>query len=33
MPRYTKEKTSFLRRMFNEARISRGLPIEEDWDE
>jgi len=33
MPRYTKEKTSFLRRTVNEARISRGLPIEEDWDE
>lgn len=33
MPRYTEGKTSFLRSAVNEARLSRGLPIEHDWDE
>jgi GrpB-like predicted nucleotidyltransferase (UPF0157 family) len=33
MPRYTAEKTSFVRGVVNDARISHGLPIEEDWDE
>jgi GrpB-like predicted nucleotidyltransferase (UPF0157 family) len=33
MPRYTTEKNSFLRSIVNEARLSQGLPIEEDWDE
>lgn len=33
MPRYTAEKTSFLRAAVNDARLRRGLPIEEDWDE
>jgi GrpB-like predicted nucleotidyltransferase (UPF0157 family) len=33
MPRYTKGKTSFLRRVVNDARLSRGLPLECDWDE
>jgi GrpB-like predicted nucleotidyltransferase (UPF0157 family) len=33
MPRYTAEKTSFLRGAVNDARLCRGLPIEEDWDE
>jgi GrpB-like predicted nucleotidyltransferase (UPF0157 family) len=33
MPRYTDGKTSFLRRVVNEARLSRGLPPECDWDE
>lgn len=33
MPRYTEEKTSFLRRATNDARLSHGLPIERDWSE
>ncbi len=33
MPRYTTEKNSFLRSIVNDARLSQGLPIEEDWDE
>jgi GrpB-like predicted nucleotidyltransferase (UPF0157 family) len=33
MPRYTAGKTSFLRRIVNDARLSKGLPIEDDWDE
>jgi GrpB-like predicted nucleotidyltransferase (UPF0157 family) len=33
MPRYTAEKTSFLRSAVNDARLCQGLPIEEDWDE
>ena len=33
MPRYTAEKTSFLRATVNDARLSQYLPIEEDWDE
>jgi GrpB-like predicted nucleotidyltransferase (UPF0157 family) len=33
MPRYTEGKTSFLRRVVNEARLHRGLPLESDWDE
>lgn len=33
MPRYTDGKTSFLRNIVNEARLSRGLPIEHDWNE
>jgi len=33
MPRYTTEKTSFLRRTVNDARLCQGLSIEEDWDE
>jgi GrpB-like predicted nucleotidyltransferase (UPF0157 family) len=33
MPRYTAEKTLFLRRAVNDARLCQGLPIEEDWDE
>jgi GrpB-like predicted nucleotidyltransferase (UPF0157 family) len=33
MPRYTDGKTSFLRRIVNDARLSRGLPLECDWDE
>jgi GrpB-like predicted nucleotidyltransferase (UPF0157 family) len=31
MPRYTQEKTSFLRAAVNDARLSRGLPLEQDW--
>ena len=33
MPRYTAEKTSFLRAVVNDARLCQGLPSEEDWDE
>jgi GrpB-like predicted nucleotidyltransferase (UPF0157 family) len=33
MPRYTDGKTVFLRGVVNEARLSRGLPIEIDWNE
>lgn len=33
MPRYTDGKTAFLRRVVNEARLSRGLAFEEDWEE
>lgn len=33
MPRYTEGKTAFLRNIVNDARLSRGLPIEHDWDE
>jgi GrpB-like predicted nucleotidyltransferase (UPF0157 family) len=33
MPRYTEAKTSFLRRVFNDARRSQGLPEEHDWNE
>jgi GrpB-like predicted nucleotidyltransferase (UPF0157 family) len=33
MPRYTAEKTSFLRAAVNDARLCQGLPSEEDWDE
>jgi len=33
MPRYTKGKTSFLREVVNDARLSQGLPLERDWDE
>lgn len=33
MPRYTQAKTAFLRGVVNQARLSRGLPIEHDWDE
>lgn len=33
MPRYTEGKTSFLRSAVNDARLSRGLPIECDWNE
>jgi GrpB-like predicted nucleotidyltransferase (UPF0157 family) len=33
MPQYTAGKTSFLGGAVNDARLSRGLPIEHDWDE
>lgn len=33
MPRYTDGKTAFLRATVNQARLSRGLPLEEDWNE
>jgi len=33
MPQYTRGKNSFLRSVVNDARISHGLPIEDDWDE
>ena len=33
MPRYTNGKTSFLQRAVNDARLSRGLPVECDWNE
>ena len=33
MPRYTEEKTPFLRKVVNDARRSLGLPLECDWDE
>lgn len=33
MPQYTAGKTGFLRSAVNDARLSRGLPIENDWDE
>lgn len=33
MPRYTEGKTSFLRKIVNDARLSQGLPVECDWDE
>jgi GrpB-like predicted nucleotidyltransferase (UPF0157 family) len=33
MPRYTEGKTSFLRRIVNDARLSLGIPVECDWDE
>ncbi|MEZ2348127.1 GrpB family protein [Terriglobus sp. RCC_193] len=33
MPRYTAAKTPFLRHITNQARQSRGLPIEHDWEE
>lgn len=33
MPRYTAGKTSFLRSAVNDARLSIGLPVEQDWDE
>jgi len=33
MPRYTEGKTSFLRRVVNEARLSIGLAAEQDWEE
>lgn len=33
MPRYTEGKTAFLRNAVNDARRSRGLPIELDWNE
>ncbi|WP_158748908.1 GrpB family protein [Acidobacterium sp. S8] len=33
MPRYTAGKTSFLRGAVNDARLSIGLPIEQDWEE
>jgi GrpB-like predicted nucleotidyltransferase (UPF0157 family) len=33
MPRYTAGKTSFLRATVNNARLSVGLPIEQNWDE
>jgi GrpB-like predicted nucleotidyltransferase (UPF0157 family) len=33
MPRYTAGKSSFLRGVINDARLSEGLPIEQDWDE
>lgn len=33
MPRYTAGKTWFLRGVVNDARLSIGLPIEQDWDE
>jgi GrpB-like predicted nucleotidyltransferase (UPF0157 family) len=33
MPRYTEEKSSFLRRIVDEARLAQGLPVEDDWTE
>ena len=33
MPRYTAAKTPFLRHITNQARESRGLPMEHDWEE
>jgi hypothetical protein len=33
MAQHTAGKTSFLRGALNDARLSRGLPIEHDWDE
>jgi len=33
MPRYTAGKTSFLRNVVNDARLSIGLPFEQNWDE
>jgi GrpB-like predicted nucleotidyltransferase (UPF0157 family) len=33
MPRYTAEKAPFLRAAVNDARLSIGLPIEQDWNE
>lgn len=33
MPRYTNGKTTFLRRVVNHARLSLGLPLEQDWAE
>jgi GrpB-like predicted nucleotidyltransferase (UPF0157 family) len=33
MPRYTEEKSSFLRATVNEARLCHGLPAEDDWNE
>jgi GrpB-like predicted nucleotidyltransferase (UPF0157 family) len=33
MPRYTAEKTAFLRGAVNDARVCQGISIEEDWDE
>lgn len=33
MPQYTEGKTLFLRGAVNDARLSRGLPIEQDWNE
>lgn len=33
MPQYTQGKTSFLRRIVNDARLSQGLPAREDWEE
>jgi GrpB-like predicted nucleotidyltransferase (UPF0157 family) len=33
MLRYTDGKTLFLRRAVNDARLSKGLPAECDWDE
>ena len=33
MPRYTEEKSTFLRNVVNDARVSLGLPAEHDWEE
>jgi GrpB-like predicted nucleotidyltransferase (UPF0157 family) len=33
MPSYTEGKTSFLRKVVNDVRLSKGLPIEHDWEE
>jgi GrpB-like predicted nucleotidyltransferase (UPF0157 family) len=33
MPRYTEEKSPFLRAVVNQARLAQGLSIENDWDE
>lgn len=33
MPLYTDGKTSFLRRVTDEARLNQGLPAESDWEE
>jgi GrpB-like predicted nucleotidyltransferase (UPF0157 family) len=33
MPSYTEGKTSFLRKVVNDVRLSQGLPIEHDWEE
>jgi GrpB-like predicted nucleotidyltransferase (UPF0157 family) len=33
MPRYTEGKNRFLRQAVNDARFSRGLAVEQDWDE
>lgn len=33
MPRYTEGKTLFLRRAVNDARVSAGLPLRDDWEE
>lgn len=33
MPRYTAGKSAFLRIAVNDARVSLGLPVEDDWEE
>jgi GrpB-like predicted nucleotidyltransferase (UPF0157 family) len=33
MPRYTEEKSTFIRRAVNDARLSLGLPVECNWEE